>query len=649
MGWNSWNHFGCDGLTEELVRETADAIVSSGLRDAGYDVVTLDDCWSSSGRDDSGNLTNDPTKFPSGMKAIGDYIHGLGLRYGIYASIGTRTCAGRPGSLDHEFRDVATFASWGVDYIKADRCSAEGRVLKDLYARWRDAIVASGRPILLSASDNNPPDEPWAWGPVTAHQWRMSGDIVDAWTTPPYAESWQVGMIDIFDRNAVHGAATAPGAYNDPDMLQVGNGGMTDVEYRTHFGLWALMSAPLIAGNDVRTMRPAIRDILTHAEVIAIDQDPLAFQAIRAGGSGPEVQVWYKPLSEPGARAVGLLNRGDSPILIAVDWTDLGLAPGDASVRDVWARTDRGTFRDGYSVGVEPHGLALLRVVGTERPVSEGFLSDQPWTYMANEIGPVERDESNGGSGAGDGHSIRMNDVTYAKGLGAHAPSAIEFRLDGVCMTFTAAVGVDDEVGDSGSVLFQVWGDGERLFETEVLTGATPAQEIAVDISGRRSVRLQVVSADTTTGDLADWADARVTCDPSAPPNRPPVITSFRPDSRVVMGTSESRTFTVVATDPDGDPLTYSWRINGTSVAGSGSAFTFVGTVVGTYLVAVVASDGLASVGHTWTVGVQADPAPEEPPAEPGRRGVSVVGVAVFASLAVTGAILAWILRPRTR
>lgn len=649
MGWNSWNRFGCEGLNQELVHETAEAMVSSGLRAAGYDVVTLDDCWSARHRDEFGNLTNDPVQFPSGMKALGDYLHGLGLRYGIYASIGTATCQGRPGSLDHEFRDVATFASWGVDYIKADRCSVEGHVLGDLYARWSDAILASGRPIVLSASDNTPPDEPWAWGPVTAHQWRMSPDISDDWTDPPGQPSWKDGMIDIFDKNALHAAATAPGTFNDPDMLQVGNGGMTDVEYRTHFGLWALMSAPLIAGNDVRTMRSAIRDILTHPEVIAIDQDPLAFQAIQAGGSGGVLQVWYKPLLGPGVRAVGLLNRGGSTAPIAVNWSDLGLAPGDATVRDVWSRHDLGTFRNGYSVSVKPHGLALLRIAGTDRAVSGGFLSEQPWSYAANERGPVERDASNGGSGEGDGGPLIMDGMAYAKGLGTHAPSAIEFRVDGRCSAFAAAVGVDDEVGDSGSVMFQVWGDGEKLLETGVMTGTMGALDIAVDISGRRSLRLQVVAVDSTVGDHANWADASVTCDPSEPSNRPPVITSFSPEANVVVGVSQSRTFTVEVTDPDGDALTYFWRMDGTPLTVSASAYDFLGTDVGTHVLAVAASDGFASVDHSWTIEVRSDPAPEEPPAGPAGRRFSAVGAAVFSALAVTGAILAWILRPRRR
>src|SRR6059036_3613 len=339
MGWNSWNAFGCHGLTETLVRETADAMVNGGLLAAGYDTLTLDDCWSAVSRDASGNLTNDPAKFPSGMKAVGDYIHSRGLKYGIYASIGTATCTGgTAGSLDHEYLDVARFASWGVDYIKADRCNADGLVMKDIYARWRDAIIASGRSIVLSASDNNPTDEPWAWGPVTARQWRMSPDISDDWTSPPGQPPWKEGMIDIFDRNVAHAAATAPGTFNDPDMLEVGNGGMTDGEYRTHLGMWALMSAPLIAGNDVRSMSDATRTILSNPDVIAVDQDALGFQATLAADLGNGVQVWSKPLAASGARAVGLLNRGNAAATITVSWDAIHLAAASPRFRSPTAR-----------------------------------------------------------------------------------------------------------------------------------------------------------------------------------------------------------------------------------------------------------------------------------------------------------------------
>src|SRR5438128_3491196 len=573
MGWNSWNSFGCGGLTETLVHETADAMVNGGLLAAGYDTLTLDDCWSAVSRDSSGNLTNDPVKFPSGMKAIGDYIHARGLKYGIYASIGTATCTGgTAGSLDHEYQDVARFASWGVDYIKADRCNADGLVMKDIYARWRDAILASGRSIVLSASDNNPTDEPWAWGPVTARQWRMSPDISDDWMSPPGQPPWKEGMINIFDRNFAHAAATAPGTFNDPDMLEVGNGGMTDTEYRTHFGLWALMSAPLIAGNDVRSMSDATRTILTNPEVIAVDLDPLGFQATLAVDHGNGLQVWFKPLAATGARAVGLLNRGDATATITVDWNAINLGAGDATVRDLWAHADRGSFRDNYSVSVGPHEMALLRVVGTDRVVTDGFLSDQPWTYMANELGPVERNASNGGSGTGDGGPLKLNGSVYATGFGAYAPSALEFRPNGACLTFTADVGVDDEVGRLGSVLFQVWGDGQKLFDSGVMTGDTPTESVNVSIGGVQSLRLQIVAVDSASEDHADWANARVSCAAGRPPNEPPKASFTATPSHAAPWTLvifDAET----SMDPDGTIISYEWDF--------GDGFNGNGVVVG--------------------------------------------------------------------
>src|SRR5947209_4472388 len=514
MGWNSWNRFGTDGLDEVLVHETADAMVSSGMLAAGYDVVALDDGWSSNARDGSGNLTNDPVKFPSGMKALGDYIHARGLRYGMYASIGTATCTGNdPGSLDHEFQDVATFASWGVDYIKADRCNASGLVMKDIYARWRDAIVASGRSIVLSASDNSPTDEPWAWGPVTAHQWRVSPDISDDWTSPPNQPPWKEGMIDIFDRNAAHAAATAPGTFNDPDMLQV-------------------------------------------------------------------------------------LNRGTAAATITVTGSDIGLATGSATVRDLWARADRGTFTNGYSVSVPSHGLAFLRIAGSDRTAIDGFLSDLPWTYMANERGPVERDSSNGDAGAGDGQPLRLDGVTYAKGLGASAPSAIEFRLNGACSTFAADLGIDDEVGSQGSVIFQIWGDGQKLYESGVRTGDAPTTSVDVSVSGRDSLRLEVIAVDSVDSDHADWANARVTCS-GAPPNQPPRAAFTTTAAQVRPGdfvTFDAR----ASTDPDGAIVSYRWAF-GDGWAGEGMVISHAYALSGRFLVVLTVVDNNGASAATAT------------------------------------------------
>src|SRR5437867_11396850 len=601
MGWNSWNAFGCHGLTETLVRETADAMVNGGLLAAGYDTLTLDDCWSAVSRDASGNLTNDPAKFPSGMKAVGDYIHSRGLKYGIYASIGTATCSGgTAGSLDHEYQDVAQFASWGVDYIKADRCNADGLVMKDIYARWRGAIIASGRSIVLSASDNNPTDEPWAWGPLTAGQWRISPDISDDWTSPPGQPPWKEGMIEIFDRNAADAAATAPGTVNDPDMLEIGNGGMTDTEYRTHMGLWALMSAPLIAGNDVRSISPSILAILTDPEVIAVDQDPLAFQAVKAADDGSGHQIWYKPLDLPGGRAVGLLNRGNAAPSITVDWNVVGLAPGNATVRDLRARADRGTFSNHYNVSVPGHGLALLRIVGADRTVADGFASDQPWTYMANELGPVERDMSNGGQAAGDGRTLTLRGFSYAKGLGAYAPSAIEFRPDAGCSNFTADIGVDDEVGNRGSVIFQVWGDGHKVYESGVMTGSDATRNVTLNITGVRSLRLELVAVDATTYDSADWANAQVTCAPR--PNQPPRASFTASASWVRPG--DSVTFNgSTSSDPDGAIRSYVWDF-GDGSSGNGSVVQHLFGQPGTFrlLLTVVDDKGATDSATSYIV-----------------------------------------------
>jgi alpha-galactosidase len=591
MGWNSWNHFACN-IDETLTKQTADAMVAGGpnsLLAAGYDVLTLDDCWLAAYRNAAGDLTNDPTTFPGGMKALGDYIHARGLRYGLYISIGTRTCMGKAGSLGHEARDLATLVSWGVDYIKADRCGTDGMVLSDLYAQWRDLIRASGRPIILSASYNSAADEPWAWGPVTAHQWRMSPDISDDWTSPPGQPPWKAGMIEIFDINSPHAAATSPGHYNDPDMLEVGNGGMSETEYRTHMGLWALMSAPLIAGNDVRSMSDATRSILTNREVIAVDQDALGFQATKAGDNGLGQQVWYKPLSASGARAVGLLNRGSIAATITVDWSAIGLARGAATVRDLWALQDRGAFVDRYSASVPGHGLTLLRIIGTDVAVKEGFLSDQPWTYMANEVGPVQRDASNGG------RIMMMNGVRYTKGLGAHAPSALEFRTNGTCSNFSAKLGLDDEGNGRGSVLFQVWGDGKKIYEGGVMRGTSVAETVNVSLAGVRSLRLQLVSVDTTNADIADWANARVLC--TTKPNAPPqarIATSTtltRPGDQVTFNGSGSF-------DLDGTIRSYKWDF-GDGTGGTGITVRHAFLRSGRFHVTLTVTDDLGATGSS--------------------------------------------------
>ena len=348
MRWNSWNHFGCD-VSDRLIRETADAMVASGMRDAGYRYVVIDDCWQVV-RDAQGRLVADSARFPDDIKPLADYVHAQGLKFGIYTDAGRKTCQGRPGTYGHEMEDARTFASWGVDYVKEDWCYADSLDAPVQYGKFRDALRAARRPIVLSICEWGS-FSPWDWGPTTGHLWRTTTDIEDKWTS----------VLDNLDISAQHAAAARPGAWNDPDMLEVGNGGMTDGEYRAHFSLWAIMAAPLIAGNDLRTMTPATRDILTNREVIAVDQDSLGVQGTVVQEDPPEHQVWVKPLRD-GSRAVVLLNRSITADSITATWWRLRLPAGPALVRDLWAHADVGTFTDKFTTLVPAHGAVMVRV-----------------------------------------------------------------------------------------------------------------------------------------------------------------------------------------------------------------------------------------------------------------------------------------------
>ncbi|MEJ2215438.1 MAG: glycoside hydrolase family 27 protein [Gemmatimonadota bacterium] len=350
MGWNSWNHFGCD-VSETLIRETADAMVASGMKDAGYEYVVIDDCWQVS-RDEDGTLVADPERFPHGMKALADYVHSKGLKFGIYTDAGEKTCQGRPGTLGHETRDARTFAAWGVDYVKEDWCYASGLDAPTQYRKFRDALDAAGRPIVLSICEWGS-NRPWEWAPEIGNLWRTTGDIGDSWNS----------MLSNLDQSAQHPAAAGPGHWNDPDMLEVGNGGMSDREYRAHFSLWAIQAAPLIAGNDLRTMSDETKKILTNPEVIAVDQDSLGVQGILLSEYPPEVQVWDKPLKD-GSHAVALLNRAEVPTRITVYLYRLGLRTDSVDMRDLWAHKDLGRFAGRYAEMVPPHGAAMLRIRG---------------------------------------------------------------------------------------------------------------------------------------------------------------------------------------------------------------------------------------------------------------------------------------------
>jgi alpha-galactosidase len=361
MGWNSWNKFQCN-VDENLIRQTADAMVSSGMKDAGYQYIVIDDCWQVS-RDKSGNIVADPQHFPSGIKALADYVHGKGLKFGIYTDIGTKTCAGRPGSRGHEFQDALQYAAWQVDYVKVDWCNTGTQNGPASYQTMRDALDAAGRPIVLSICEWGT-NKPWLWANGIGNLWRTTGDISDKWEGQakwPDGSCCSNGMLAILDQQVGLDSFAGPGHWNDPDMLEVGNGGMTDVEYRSHFSLWAILAAPLISGNDLRSMRPEIRDILINKEVIAINQDPLGKEGRRVSKNG-DLEVWAKEMAD-GSRAAVLLNRGASEQKITLRWNDLGYpAHLSASLRDLWSHKDLGSFKEKFEASVPSHGVIVVKV-----------------------------------------------------------------------------------------------------------------------------------------------------------------------------------------------------------------------------------------------------------------------------------------------
>ncbi len=356
MGWNSWNKFACE-VSEKTVRSAADAMVGSGMKEAGYRYVVIDDCWQGA-RDSAGNIQPDPEKFPSGIKALSDYVHSKGLLLGIYSDAGTMTCGKRPGSRGHEYQDAKQYAAWGVDYLKYDWCYSGTQDGPSSYRTMADALREAGRPIVFSACEWGT-NRPWLWGAGQgANLWRATGDIGDLWQGK---KAWQQGVVDIVDLVEPLAAHAGPGHWNDPDMLEVGNGGMSETEYRSHFSLWAELAAPLMAGNDLAAMPPAIKAILTNREVIAVDQDSLGQQGRRVWKNG-DLEVWSKPLAD-GGRAVILFNRGETPATITARWSDLGLADHQSvKVRDLWKGKEMAKATDHLSATVEPHGVVMVRL-----------------------------------------------------------------------------------------------------------------------------------------------------------------------------------------------------------------------------------------------------------------------------------------------
>ena len=361
MGRNSWNKFGCN-VSEDLIKSVADAIATNGMKDAGYQYVVIDDCWQVS-RDANGNIAADPKQFPSGIKALSDYVHSKGLKFGLYSDAGAKTCAGRPGSQGHEYQDALQYARWGADYLKYDWCNTGTRNAEEAYLTMSTALLSTGRPIVFSICEWGTA-KPWLWGKGTGNLWRTTGDISDKWTSKkkwPDGTCCEYGMVDILDMQIGLESFAGPGHWNDPDMLEVGNGGMTIPEYRAHFSLWALLSAPLIAGNDVRSMSPEIKEILTNSEAIAVNQDKLGREGRRIR-KDRDLEVWAKPLSD-GSRAVILFNRGATEADVGVSWEEIAY-PNHLSVkvRDLWSHKDVGSFTGKYSAKVPSHSVVMLKI-----------------------------------------------------------------------------------------------------------------------------------------------------------------------------------------------------------------------------------------------------------------------------------------------
>jgi alpha-galactosidase len=364
MGWNSWATYELK-IDEGLIRATADAMVGSGMKDAGYEYIIVDAGWKAKNRDAEGRLSADPEKFPSGMKALADYVHSKGLKFGLYTDAGTEDCvSSAPGSKGFEDKDASSFAEWGVDYVKEDWCNTAGMSAQEAYTKMSRSILATGRPMVFSLCEWGD-NKPWNWAAPVGNLWRTTGDSKDCWDcgreTMNKPGGYPRGWVLILDAQPPLAAFAGPGHWNDPDLLQVGQRGLTVEESRAQFSLWAILAAPLIATNDLRSLTPEIHEMLLNREVIAVDQDPAGIQGTRVRVEGDR-EVWMRPLSD-GSRAVVLFNRGESSATIRVRWTDIGRKQSDGlEVRDLWKHQNQGSVKAGYSARVPSHGVVIIRV-----------------------------------------------------------------------------------------------------------------------------------------------------------------------------------------------------------------------------------------------------------------------------------------------
>ena len=501
MGWNSWNHFKCRDLNERVVKAQANALIATGLRDAGYVYVNLDDCWQG-GRDSDGHIFADTKRFPSGLLNLANELHAKGLKLGVYTDRGLQTCQKRPGSFGYEIKDAATYASWMIDFIKEDNCYLPNPkpTAQSTYVKMFEAIRQAGRPMVFSLC-NWGEENVWSWAGEISNLWRTHTDIRDSWSS----------LLENFDANTVHAASAGPGHWNDPDMLEIGNGGMTATEYRTQMSLWAVSASPLIAGNDLSRMSPETLSILGNREVIAIDQDAAGRQGTLVFEPETGVQIYSKPLAPAGSRAVVILNRTNQTKNVDVPVRVLGLE-SHVELRDVWQHKELGPLSEFFHVAnLAPHESKLVVVRGNNVVAPRGVssLSDLVPFYQAVGWGGLLRFNS-----TVDRHSITLNSTVYSKGFSAHADSELGFQLPASgCSKFQAQIGIDDEVGAKGSAIFQVWGDDKKIYESAVLVGGAQHKSVSVVLNDVKVLRLRAMgTSDGIRFDHADWADPKITC-----------------------------------------------------------------------------------------------------------------------------------------
>ena len=369
MGWNSWNTFQTN-ISEQLVKQIADSIVNSGMQAAGFTYIVLDDGWMTMERDSNGNLVADPKKFPSGIKALAAYIHSKGLKFGLYNCAGTRTCAGYPGTRGYEYQDARYYAAMEVDYLKFDWCSSDGINAKEAYNTMSKAITVAGRPMLFSLCEWGQ-NKPWEWAKETGHLWRTTGDIYGCFDCVKNNGSWNAwGVMQIMDMQKDLRKYAGPGHWNDPDMLEVGNG-LTDAENRAHFSIWAMLAAPLIAGNDLRNMSAATKGVLTNKNVIDINQDKDGIQGF-VYAAKDSVETWVKPLAN-NELAVCFLNRSTKPSNINFDWaqnpvTDsifsrvFNFSENTYTIKNCWTNKMEGTTKNMFIAALGAHDVVVLRL-----------------------------------------------------------------------------------------------------------------------------------------------------------------------------------------------------------------------------------------------------------------------------------------------